>query len=92
MTWGQGFAEGDSGVSTPSIAIWNKIVEEKSQCKEVTWVSVKATELYGTVIGIALSIAENENNQNRDRVAALDIVRKAMLDYSSFDQDTQQEA
>jgi len=93
MTWGQDFAEGDSGVvMTPAIAIWNKIESDKINLAKVEWVEVPAIELYGQIIGIARSIATNENTHNSDRIAALDVMRQAMLDCSSITPNPPQDA
>jgi hypothetical protein len=91
MVWGDNFAEGDSGVPMPSVAIWNEIEKSKNIKNEVKWVTVNGKELFGKVIGLALSIAENRKNRMSDRVAALDIVRLAVMDYSQFEHTDKKE-
>lgn len=92
MTWSQDFAEGDSGVvMSPVIAIWNEIEKEKFRTTEIKWVKVSANELYGKMIGLAFAIAENKSNRICDQIAALDLARQAMLDFSSFTSSPEQE-
>lgn len=78
------FAEGDSGViSTPNIKIWQDIEAGKKK-KAVTWVECSGSELFGRIIGIGLAIAENAELKPCDRIAAIDVVRQAIMDYSTF--------
>ena len=78
------FAEGDSGIPIPgqSVKLWNELqAKQKAEAnKPVELVSVSPAEILAEITGSALAIGRKKSNSASDRVAGLELARRAVMD------------